>query len=46
MAELVREFGEGAIHDELRDAYNHFGVPVMTPAEYPSRRRSELGGRA
>jgi hypothetical protein len=34
MAELVREFGEGAIHDELRDAYNHFGVPVVTPAEY------------
>lgn len=34
MAELVREFGEGAVHDELRDAYNHFGVPVMTPAEY------------
>jgi hypothetical protein len=33
MAELVREFGEGAVHDELRDAYNHFGVPVMTPAE-------------
>jgi hypothetical protein len=34
MAELVREFGEGAIHDELRDAYNHFGVPVLAPAEY------------
>src|SRR5947208_2913737 len=34
MAELVREFGEGAVQDELRDAYDHFGVPVMTPAEY------------
>jgi hypothetical protein len=36
MAELVREFGEGAVHDELRDAYRHFAVPVMSPAEYRS----------
>jgi len=36
MAELVSEFGKGAIHDELRDAYNHFGVPVMTRPEYRS----------
>jgi hypothetical protein len=34
MAELVREFGEGAVHDELRDAYEHFGVPVISSAEF------------
>lgn len=34
MAELVREFGEGVSHDDLRSAYEHFGVPALSLYEY------------
>jgi hypothetical protein len=43
MAELVCEFGKGAIYDELRDAYAHFGVPAMTPTEYRAAVAASVG---
>lgn len=42
MAELVGEFGDGAVHDELRVAYNHFDVSAMTLDEYREAVRQSL----
>jgi transcriptional regulator with XRE-family HTH domain len=46
MAELVREFGAGAAHDDLRAAYEHFDVPVMTLDEYRSAVSDSLRAEA
>ncbi|MFI5627560.1 hypothetical protein ACIA03_29155 [Nocardioides sp. NPDC051685] len=45
-AELVREFGDGAIHDDLRDAYAHFGVPCLSLSEYVAAAESSIAAEA